>query len=82
MQCSRQSTGVLGVFRIWCVVTYSSVVPVFLVRPWISSSGLSGGMSPFITFFIGTDVSAMRPGVDGELTPASRRLFLHSTISQ
>ena len=38
-------------------------------------------MPPAITFTLETDVGVMRPGVDNEVTPSSRRLFLQSTMS-
>ena len=42
---------------------------------------LSGGVPPVMTFTRGTDSGAMRPGVDSDVTPSSRRLFLQSTRS-
>ena len=42
---------------------------------------LSGVVSPAMTFTLGTDGCTMRPGVDSEVTPSSRRLILYSARS-
>ena len=41
----------------------------------------SGSLPPSMTFTVGTDSGAMRPGVDSDVTPSSRRLFLQSRRS-
>ena len=71
----RQATGEPG------VVLELGWLPPASVSPGNSSRRLSVGVSPAITFTQGTDGGAMRPGVDSDVTPSIRRLFLQSTRS-
>lgn len=63
------------------VVPHLAVTPVGFVSSRNSSKRLSGGMPPAMTFTLGMDDGAMRPGVDSDVTPSSRWLFLQSTRS-
>ena len=76
----RQTTDWPGVVRIWCVVLCptSRWMPVGFISSGNSSRMLSGGLPPTMTFTLGTDGGALRPGVDSEMAPSSRRLFLQS----
>ena len=56
-------------------------LPVGFVSSRNSSRRLSGGVPPAMTFTLGRDGGAMSPGVDSDVTPSSRRLFLQSTRS-
>ena len=53
-------------------------IPDSLVSPGKSARRLSAGLSLLMFFTLGTDVGALWPGVDSDVTP-QRRLFLQST---
>ena len=59
----------------------SRYIPVRLISSGNSSRRLSGGGPPAMTFMLGMDGGAMRPGVDSDVTPSSGRLCLQSTRS-
>jgi len=79
----RQATGVPGVVWMWCVVLFrlSQWLLAGFLSPGNSSRWIFVGVPPTITFTLWTAGDGMRPSVDSDVTPSSRRLFLQSTRS-
>ena len=76
----RQVTGRPGVMQMLCKVLCRTLrlIPVGLVSSGNSARRLSAVVSLVIVFMLGTDVCAARPGVESDVTPSTRRLFLQS----
>ena len=69
-----------GVMR--CVRRTSRFFLAMFVSPGNSSRWLSGALPPAMNFTLGTVSGAKKPGVDSDVTPSCRTLFMQSRKSQ
>ena len=69
------------VYMVYGVVPHLTMDAIGFVSSGNSSRRLSVGMPLAMTFTLGIDGGAVRPGADSEVTPSSRWLFLQSMRS-